>query len=319
MPRALPGGRQYKRQSGLLVQTAFAAPQFPRGFQSKTASTIFQLKNNGTWIENLAVRSDGSLLATRIDAPELWSIDPNANGSSSARTSIITTFPHAMSTLGIVELTHDIFAIVVGNLSLPSVTPTPGSFNVWTVDLTGHAPCTEILARMPNATFLDGMAKYADNLLLLTDAAKGAVWRLNTTTGDYSPVKVGVNGIKVRKNYVYYTSSSQEVFARFPVDENATPTGPVEIIASGFFFDGFALAVDGTAYLTTNPQNEVIEISPEGRVRLLAGNQFMLVVGGSTAAAIDQERSVLYVATSGAQFAPVMGRMEPAKVVAIPL
>ena len=63
----------------------------------------------------------------------------------------------------------------------------------------------------------------------------------------------------------------------------------------------------------------MIKVSPEGRVRLLAGNQFMLAVGGPTAAALDQERSVLYVATSGAQFAPVMGRMEPAKIVAIDL
>jgi hypothetical protein len=45
----------------------------------------------------------------------------------------------------------------------------------------------------------------------------------------------------------------------------------------------------------------------------------MLTVGGSTAVAINREHSILYVATSGAQFAPVLGRMEPAKIVAIRL
>ncbi|RAH72032.1 uncharacterized protein BO66DRAFT_436894 [Aspergillus aculeatinus CBS 121060] len=108
------------------------------------------------------------------------------------------------------------------------------------------------------------------------------------------PVKVGVNSIQAGGNYVYSTSSSPEVFARFPVDNNAAATGPVEIIGSGFFFDGVAPSANGTADLTTTPPDE-----------------FMLAVGGSTAAAIDQERSVLYVATSGA--------LEPAKVAAISL
>ncbi|RDW93657.1 uncharacterized protein DSM5745_00979 [Aspergillus mulundensis] len=296
--------------AGILLQTALALPSYPRGLQSKPASTVFQLESNGTWFENLAVRSDGTLLATRIDAPELWSIEPNTNTSRPGRGALLTTFPNAMSTLGITELARDVFAVVAGNLSLPSVTPTPGSFAVWTVNLTGTVPSTQVLAHMPAADFLDGMAKFGDDLLLLTDASQGAIWRLNMTSGESCvmlshPSMVPAAGQPPR----------QEVYGRFPVDGNARPTGPVEMIASGLFFDGFALMPDGTAYLTTNPQTEVIEVSPEGRVRLLAGSQFMLAVGGSTAAAVDQERSVLYVATSGAQFAPVMGRMEPAKVV----
>lgn len=132
-------------------------------------------------------------------------------------------------------------------------------------------------------------------------------------------VQVGVNGLKIWQNYVYYTSTSHEIFARVPVDGNATAVGPVEIITSGFSFDDFILTPNGTAYLSTNPQNEVIQVSPQGRVRLFAGNQFMLSVGGSTAIAVNHEHSIMYVATSGAQFAPVLGRMEPAKVAAIPL
>ncbi|RAK71494.1 uncharacterized protein BO72DRAFT_501843 [Aspergillus fijiensis CBS 313.89] len=106
------------------------------------------------------------------------------------------------------------------------------------------------------------------------------------------PVKVGVNGIKVGGNYVYSTSSSPEVFARFPVDSNARSCH-----GAGRDHRPWVLLRRFCA--------------KEGRVRLLAGNQFMLAVGGSTAAAIDQERSLLNVATSGA--------LEPAKVAAISL
>ncbi|KAH8424291.1 uncharacterized protein LDX57_002043 [Aspergillus melleus] len=317
----------------LFLQAALAAPHHPRSYHSKPASTVFQLERNGSWFENLAVRSDGRLLATRIDAPELWSIEPNINSSHPGHGSLLVTFPGAMSTLGITEIDSDVFAVVAGNISLPNIIPTPGSFVIWTVDLTQKAPSTQVLAHMPSGEFLDGMTKFSDDFLLISDASKGVIWRLNVRTGEYSvalsfasmvpaagqPVMVGVNGLKVLGNYVYYTSTSQEIYARIPTDNNATAVGSAEIITSGFTFDGFALMADGTAYLTTNPQNEVIKVSSEGRVRLLAGNQFMLAVGGPTAAALDKERSVLYVATSGAQFAPVMGRMEPAKIVAIDL
>ncbi|KAJ5181153.1 hypothetical protein N7491_000707 [Penicillium cf. griseofulvum] len=317
----------------LFLHTSLAIPHYPRGYQSRPASTVFQLERNGSWFENLAVQSNGNLLVTRIDTPELWSIVPSSNSSHPGKGSLLHRFPNAMSTLGIAEIDCDVFAVVVGNLSLPSITPTPGSFVIWTVNLTSATPEARILTPLPEGQFLDGLTKFSDDLLLISDAAKGTIWRLNTTTGEYSvalshssmlpaagqAVKVGVNGLKVLNNYVYYTSTSQEVYARIPVDGNATAVGPVEIITSGFTFDEFILTANGTAYLSTNPQNELIEVSPRGRVRLFAGNQFMLSLGGSTAVAINREHSILYVATSGAQFAPVLGQMEPAKVVAIRL
>ncbi|KAL4733537.1 hypothetical protein BDV11DRAFT_175599 [Aspergillus similis] len=170
----------------VLLQTALAVPLHPRGYQAKPAPTVFQLERNGSWFENLAVRSDGTLLATRIDAPELWNIEPNGNSSRSGNGSLLVTFPNAMSTLGITEIARGIFAVVAGNLSLPSVTPTPGSFAIWTVDLTGAVPSTRFLASIPDGDFLDGMTMFNDDLLLISDASKGTIWRLNVKTGEYS-------------------------------------------------------------------------------------------------------------------------------------
>ncbi|KAJ6004302.1 hypothetical protein N7499_000372 [Penicillium canescens] len=318
----------------LLPAITFAAPHQQRGYQSSLASTVFQLEQNGTWFENLAAQRNGSLLATRMDVPELWSINPSKNISRKSCGSVLFRFPNATSVLGITEIDKDVFAVIAGNVSLPSVTPTPGSFVIWTIDLTSAEPKAKILAPMPAGQFLDGMSKFNDNLLLISDTAKGVVWRLDITTGNYSealrdpimlpaagqPIAVGVNGINVLGDNVYFTSTTQEVFARVQVDENAAAVGPIQQLVSGFTFDGFALAEDGTAYLSTNPQNELIKVTPEGRVHMVAGGQFRITIGGSTAVTTNNDLSLLYVTTSGAQFAPILGETtEPAKVVAIRL
>lgn len=319
----------------VFAAASLAAPHHQRRYQTAPTQTIFQLDRNGTWIENLAVRCNGDILATRIDSPEVWTITPShANTTARAHGSLLYRFPNAKSTMGIVETRPDVFGVIVGNVTLPSATPTPGSFSLWTIDLTTGRPNATLVAAFPEGQFLDGLTKFSDDLLLITDATKGNILRFNLTSLEASealvhpsmppaagqPVQIGVNGIKVLNGYVYYTSSTQAIYARVPVDETAATMGPVEIIASGFTFDEFVLLPDGTAYLSTNPQNEVIEISPQGRVRLVAGNMFTTATAGSTAVTVSRDLLVLYVGTSGAQFSPVLGTIvEPAKVAAVVL
>ncbi|KAF7590622.1 hypothetical protein BBP40_002617 [Aspergillus hancockii] len=318
----------------LCLGTTFAAPHFRRANHTPSVSTVFQLKKNGTWFENLYIRRNGNIIVSRIDVPEIWSITPGPDGVSRGEGSLLYRFPNATSVLGIAEMERDVYAVIAGNISLPSIVPTPGSFVVWTFNLKEQEPRAEVLAPIPAGQFLDGVVRFSDDVLLITDAHKGVIWRLNTTSGGYSealthstmlpaegqPVKVGVNGLKVFRNYIYYTSTSQEVYARIPVDKYASATGPVEVIMSGLTFDELLLTANGTAYLTTNPQNELVEISPEGRVHLVAGSQFKTTLGGLTSVAFSRDHSVLYVTTCGAQFAPILGKIiEPSKIVAVKL
>jgi hypothetical protein len=57
-------------------------------------------------IESIAVRPEGSVLITRTDVPELWSIDPLRGDAT-----LIHTFPVVATLEGIVEVRKDIFAI----------------------------------------------------------------------------------------------------------------------------------------------------------------------------------------------------------------
>jgi hypothetical protein len=316
-----------------LISPILALPTFPSPTSPSSISTVFQFTRNGTWLQNLAVRPNGKLLATRLDVPELWLIDPAKTNTAEAG-SLFYTFPNASSLLGITEIDRDAYAVVAGNFSIPTVTSCPGSYVIWRLDASSTPPSASILARIPEAEFLNGSARFSKNMLLITDSAKGVIWRLDMSTGLYSqalsdpsmlpaagqPYKVGVNGIDVHRKYVYYTSTTQMLFCRVPVDSMASATGPVEVIASGISPDDLVLRGDGTAYITTNPDNGLVRADSKGGVRLVAGNQFTIAVGGATAVASSKDGSVLYVTTSGGRFSPILGKLiEPAKVVAIHL
>lgn len=310
--------------------TAFGASS---NSSDDTVSTVFQLQDNGTWFENLVVRQNGHLLATRIDVPEVWTIDPNADNVGSR----LSTIPNTTSLLGITEIEQDVYAVVAGNFSIEKVQSTPGSYSIWTVDLSGakaNTPKTRLLTAIPEAEFLDGLIPFGKDLCLVSDAQKGAIWRVNVRTGEYSqalshpnmapadgqPVPVGVNGIKIRDNYVYYSTTTRQILARVPVDENASAAGDVEDVVSGLIVDDFWLLEDGTAYLATNTLNSVVKVLPGGGVMVVAGNAFRTDVAGSTAVAMSWDQEVLYVTTAGAQVQPVMCQtIEPAKIVAVRL
>jgi hypothetical protein len=59
------------------------------------------------WVENLAVRSNGKILATLINVAQVWQIDPTAHSAE-----LVHEFEGADSILGIAEYDSDVFAVV---------------------------------------------------------------------------------------------------------------------------------------------------------------------------------------------------------------
>jgi hypothetical protein len=310
-------------------------PLNPR-HQSPKLTNVFQFSQVGTWLENLAIRSSGTILATRVDVPELWSIDPVSGTGALA-----ATIPgNATNTLlGITEIAHDVFAVVAGQINLKTVTPTAGSWAIWKVDYSKGAatPDVSIIKAIPEGLFLNGITTFCDDSILIADCGQGVIYRLNWKTGSYAialsddsmkpatGTPIGVNGVKTRDNYVYYTSSTQKKFMRVPVDKSAKATGPYEVIATGFFQDDFVLAPwdDGKPYIATNYEDTVVTLDEKGDVHVVAGSNTSLAVAGSTAVQVGRmkgEERTLYVTTSGGLAAPVNGTVvEPAKLVKIQL
>ncbi|KAJ5159313.1 uncharacterized protein N7500_008964 [Penicillium coprophilum] len=320
---------------------AISATAYPNEKPNVKVETLFQFPNNGSWIGNMALRSNGNLLLSRLDTPEVWNVD-----TKSGEAALAYSFPGVTSTFGISEIADDVFAVVVGNFSSKTYQPGAGSFSVQRLDFTKanarvnkraqEQPTASEIVAIPEAEALNGMTTLSreSNLVLIADSPKGVIWKVDTKTGDYAvalndttmaPAKgqalpLGVNSVTILDDYVYYTSTTQMLFCRVKVDDKAKAVGDFEIIASGFLPDNVEMTEDGTAYIPTDPQNSVVRITPLGQISLVAGGQVSTEMPGPSSVRLTEDRQTLYVGTTGGQIAPVMGQfIEPAKVVKITL
>lgn len=239
---------------------------------------------NGTWIENLAIRStDGNIIATALSVPEVYLI----SAKNEFEPVLLAEFPGYLGALGIVELGHDVFYVVVGNYSVTTATAVPGSFSVW--ELTFDKPTHQkhhhwadwkgtkgekpkLVAEFPGAGLLNGLTVLnpIGSILLVADSLYGTVYSLNVRTGENSIVindpslapqpdlsgglAIGINGLSARDGYVYFDNTNTVTFNRIPVNSlTGEPTGDVEVLIdqefANIFPDDFTLDAAGNAWL----------------------------------------------------------------------
>ena len=245
-----------------------------------------------SWFENLAVRPNGLILATRGDAPEIWQINP-ATGEGA----ILVTVTGAFNLTGITELTaapcqqrkrwrrrqqqqrqqraetQGETYVFGSSYFLDFVNVVPGSAKIWTLQFPATddniPPTVSLLTTLPDAGLINGMATWDSGRVLLSDTLTSSIYLLDVATGTFTtPFSglSGVNGIRTAPGYVYSVDMMPGVLSRTPVDADAVPTGPAEPLLEHPQMDDFALAVDGAsgagkAYVATLTGNEVVEVT----------------------------------------------------------
>jgi hypothetical protein len=270
-----------------------------------------------TWVENVAVRSNGALLVTTLSVlpltpPEILLVDPSANPPTSKP---IYSFKGTNVTglLGIAELEKDVFTFVAG------VTTTPGSYAIWKADLKREPAVVSKIADVPSGQLLNGLTKLDDHTLLIADSMAGNVIKLDIRTGQSNVIledasmkpvttngafKSGVNGLKVLDPFVYYTNSALASLHRVRIDcVTGKAIGPFETVVTGMpDADDFALQKDGTAFVAVGSGNVIEKVTPRGAQSVFAGALNSSAIPGPTAAALGKgaDRDVVYVVTNGA-------------------
>ncbi|KAK3647902.1 hypothetical protein LTR56_007876 [Elasticomyces elasticus] len=294
---------------------------------------------NGTWIENIAVRSNGKLLVTLVNEPAVWEVDPILRSAN-----LVYTFPNANVTLGIAEVEHDVFAVNVGNFSVPGK-GVQGSWSVWTLDYTPHRtvgwpdapskpgfdlPLAKRVATLPDAQFLNGLTALDSEpgTVLSADSFRGLVYAVKTHTGAYSialdepafkpnsssAIVLGINGIHLRNSVLYFSNSLKSpLLGKIYLSTNGSASSPVHIIANTpaypldpdlFQVDDFAIDAAGrNAWIVTNPSGVVVKINlATGQQKVVAGALTDTTFAGATSAAFGRtrgDRDILYVVTDG--------------------
>ncbi|KAA6415127.1 MAG: hypothetical protein FRX48_01879 [Lasallia pustulata] len=266
----------------------------------------------GTWVENLAVRSNGQILVTLLSSPQIYQVNPFQTPSAT----LVHTFP-TLGCLGITELGNDIFYVATGNLSLSTFTAPPGTFSVWKVDMTSfstsnaNSAIVTKVADFPQVVAFNGMTTF-NGFLLIADSGAGAVWSLNVNNGQKSKVisdplmkptsavgPTGVNGIKVRDNTLYFTNTNQAIWAQVALNSDGTAAGSATVVVPNFVAgDDFQFDYIGDALFAGN--NELRARAVTGGSVVTASTDALLV--GSTACEFGRtgsDWSSLYVSTNG--------------------
>jgi uncharacterized protein (DUF2141 family) len=130
--------------------------------------------------EGIAQRSNGQILVSFFDKAELWSVDP-----ATKKAAKVTSFADATCSAAIAEVAPDVFAVVAGNYASAGGNK-PGSWGIWKVNFTSGTPVTSLLKKVPESGFWNGLTSFNNDTVLIGDASKGAVWRMNINTGAYS-------------------------------------------------------------------------------------------------------------------------------------
>ncbi|KAI0865487.1 hypothetical protein F4860DRAFT_311606 [Xylaria cubensis] len=307
------------------------------------ARTIFQLNNDtapNSWFENIALRQNGDLLVTMLQPyASVYSIQQPLSGSP--RSSIIN-IANANGLSGIVETSPDVFAVLAGNYSALA-TPVPQTMAVWEIDLRGLKPTTRLITKIPEAGLLNGAAAIptaSSPAILVTDNGISQVWRIDVKTGKYetaaevpemksvpnATIPLGVNGLKIRNGYMYFSNSNLASIYRLAIDKNgiAVEGAKAELVAKYDTdnIDDFAIDEKGNFWAATNFNNTVAVAKPGSTGIAVAGESTELTVAGDTALAFGgrtaTDKNIVYVVTGGALARPVNGTItEPAKIVAI--
>jgi len=294
--------------------------------QSRTVAEVFQFPNTSfTVVENLAVRSNGVILMNTITGANTWVIDPLA---ANPVAQLLYSFPGAGSLTGIAEVFPDVFAIASGNFTLATRTGIVGTFSVWRLDIRlPGAPIVTKVTDIPAASTLNSVCFLSPGKVLIADSTLGAVWRVDTVTGAYQIViddpmlkptptfALGINGLEVHKNKLYFTNSAQGIFGVVRINNQGLPQGPLTALASPFvpdppfpgypvfIYDDFAIDRDGKSWITNHP-NAVSSYNPvNGNQRIIAsGPEIIQPTSAAFGRSSQEERCNLYVVTAGTFF-----------------
>jgi sugar lactone lactonase YvrE len=278
-----------------------APPSAP--LEPYAATTIAELES-GRFLESVAIAPDGRLYVSTGHDGGISIVAPDGRVQPYAR---VDVGPGGLMMCLALDRTGALLATVnSGNDAVRGV---------WRFDATGRG---DRVAALPPGSVPNGIAVDGRGNAFVADSFGGVIWKVAAGSGTaqvwlrhawLTPRPLvgrypGANGLQIAKDAVYVAVSDRSLLLRIPFAANGDAAGP-EIYASGLPGDDFAVAADGTLYVTTHPFDSVVRLSPDGRRVVVAGPAQGVI--GPTAAALGED-GALYIVTDGGLFRPLPGQ-----------
>ncbi|KAH8692017.1 hypothetical protein BGW36DRAFT_437822 [Talaromyces proteolyticus] len=281
--------------------------------------TIHQFPNY-TWIENMAIRSNGQILANDLSSGQIYLVNPQ---EYQVAPPVIAQFPNGTAITGIAEIEEDVFYTQSVQGNAYEVKFVPNTTVIWEVDIRGYRKGGQASLRkvveIPAANLPNGMTllNKQDGTILIADSVLGVVWRVNVYTGAYeivlddsllkpvpgSTFLFGVNGVHVVDDILYFSNTNQAILAKVPISRNGLPTGPIVTITKSVpAADDFTVDRSGNIWLAENVENTFVRVSTDGQVQTIVGGVNSTALIGPVATAFGRgrdDRDILYISTDG--------------------
>ncbi|KAK8102697.1 hypothetical protein PG984_015843 [Apiospora sp. TS-2023a] len=181
---------------------------------------------------------------------------------------------------------------------------------------------------VPDTATMNGMAALPrhPHILLSADSIDGRILSIDTQkhkvdvllkhdmlgpgpiVNTSSPVPpIGINGLRVRGDHLYFTNSNQGTFVRVRIDEWGHCMGDPEILArspdAAHIYDDFAFDRAGNAYIATH-SSSVFKVTPGGVQTALVdvgggGGRYADLLAEPTSATLAPDGKSIFVSTGG--------------------
>lgn len=243
----------------------------------------------GTWVENLALRRNGKILATTLSSPDIYQVDPEGRKPLK----LIHHFDTATSCTGITKMGREQFYAIAGNFSLSTFQAVPGSWSLYKVDLRPYRPMVtkskparvSLVASFPGSIFLNGITVLSKSKkwLLVSDSGAGVVYRVEVKTGKVvkvledelmqpqSPSVFGINGIEIWNDQLYFTNSDRNILARMLIEDDGTSRASAVLVTSVNGPDDFSFNKEHNVVVAQSGVDLLGRVADGGEIVTLAG------------------------------------------------
>lgn len=308
-----------RRASRLLAASLLAGATIAASVSPAPVVTEIYRFPNETFIENIVVRPDDQLLLSTFDQGRVYIIDPSA---AEPEPYVLAKIPGINKLTGIALVAPDVYAVSGGDESggweFVNGTALVATINLKACD--GHGPTVNVVAKIPEALVLNGMAALTGtpHIVLSADSLTGRIYRTNTATGEVDVAfqddnlgpgpneqipPLGANGLLIRDGYLYFTNSNRQSFGRVPITDEGDQAGEVEEIycmppGSLNAFDDFSITSDGVAYIASQTDS-LVRVTPDGQLTTLIGPDSETKLDSPTSLELSADEKTVYVVTGG--------------------